>query len=72
MDSDVNMHLFHRIDIAIIYGIFIHKLSSSNAQSWMVLVRYISRSILSHERISLTTSSDIGGIVFKGVIYKMQ
>jgi hypothetical protein len=35
MDSVVNMHLFRRIDIAVIYGIFIHKLSGSNAQCWM-------------------------------------
>lgn len=35
MDFVVNMHLFLRIDSVVIYGIFIHKLSGSNAQYWM-------------------------------------
>lgn len=60
----VNMHLFHRIDIVVIYGIFIHKLSGSNAQSW-IAKSDILPALFFFTSFYLTTSSDISALCWR-------
>lgn len=68
-DSIVNMHLFQRIDIAVIYGIFIHKLSCSIAQSWMAKCDILSAPFFPRSGY-LAASSDITGVVLNGWFIK--